>query len=132
MTDKLIKVVGAAIVRDGHILAVERSETMTLPNLWEFPGGKIEPGETKEEALTREIQEELGLTIVVDEFINTARFQYDFGTVELSVFTVHIEAGELRLTEHSQHKWLKPTELNTLTWAPVDIEAVNILSQKFV
>lgn len=132
MTDKLIKVVGAAIVRDGHILAVERSETMTLPNLWEFPGGKIEPGETKEEALTREIQEELGLTIVVDEFINTARFQYDFGIVELSVFTVHIEAGELRLTEHNQHKWLKPTELNTLTWAPVDIEAVNILSQKSV
>lgn len=132
MTDKLIKVVGAAIVRDGRILAVERSETMTLPNLWEFPGGKIEPGETKEEALTREIQEELGLTIVVDEFINTARFQYDFGIVELSVFTVHIETGELKLTEHSQHKWLKPTELNTLTWAPVDIETVNILSQKSV
>ncbi|QJS97309.1 (deoxy)nucleoside triphosphate pyrophosphohydrolase [Dolosigranulum pigrum] len=132
MTDKLIKVVGAAIVRDGHILTVERSETMTLPNLWEFPGGKIEPGETKKEALTREIQEELGLTIVVDEFINTARFQYDFGIVELSVFTVRIKAGELRLTEHSQYKWLKPTELNTLTWAPVDIEAVNILSQKSV
>src|SRR5699024_8999957 len=82
---KEIHVVGAAIQKEGLTLALQRSEAMSLPNLWEFPGGKIEEGESKEEALIREIKEELAVDIRIKEYVNTASYDYDFGRVTLSV-----------------------------------------------
>lgn len=126
---KEIHVVGAAILQDGKILAMQRSETMSLPLLWEFPGGKIEDGESKEEALVREIKEELTVDIEIVDYINTASYDYEFGQVTLSVYTAKITEGSLKLKEHADHKWLTKDELNDLDWAPVDLPAVALLSQ---
>lgn len=76
---RVIEVVGAAIIHDGKLLAMQRSEKMTLPGLWEFPGGKIEKGESEKEALIREIQEELALEIEVEENITTTAYEYEIG-----------------------------------------------------
>lgn len=129
MSDKVIEVVAAAIIKDGYVFCCQRDKTRTLAHYWEFPGGKIEEGETKQEALIREIQEELDTEIEILEFINTAQYTYDFGTVKLSVFTAKVIQGELKLKEHQDAKWVPYSELNQLNWAPVDIEAVNILSK---
>lgn len=126
---KLISVVGAAIIQNQKILCVQRSNSMSLPGFWEFPGGKIELQESKEQALIREIEEELKLKIKILSSITTARHEYDFGIVELTVFTASIEDGELTLLEHQDYKWLPPNQLLELTWAPVDIPAATLLSK---
>lgn len=129
MTDNQIEVVGAAIIKNQKVLAMQRSETMTLPGLWEFPGGKIEADESEEEALVREIKEELNIDIEILDYVNEASYPYDFGTVCLKVYTAQIIEGEISLEEHSDGKWLAADELYQVTWAPVDIPAVETLKQ---
>lgn len=129
MTDNQIEVVGAAIIKNQKVLAMQRSETMTLPGLWEFPGGKIEADESEEEALVREIKEELNIDIEILDYVNEASYPYDFGTVCLKVYTAQIIEGEISLEEHSDGKWLATDELHQVTWAPVDIPAVETLKQ---
>ncbi|MCW6660983.1 (deoxy)nucleoside triphosphate pyrophosphohydrolase [Aerococcaceae bacterium NML201209] len=125
---KIIKVVGAAIIQEGKILCVQRGNNMTLSGFWEFPGGKIEAGETPEVALIREIEEELSLQIEVQDFVNEASYDYPFGKVILKTYTAHIKCGSFSLSEHKNAKWLLPAELLSLEWAPVDIPAAHILS----
>lgn len=127
MTTKIIEVVGAAIIKENKVLAMQRSEQMTLPGMWEFPGGKIEADETEEQALVREIKEELSIDIEILDYINEATYPYNFGTVSLKVYTAKIIAGEISLEEHSDGKWLIADELETVEWAPVDIPAVEAL-----
>lgn len=127
MTKKRIEVVGAAIIQGNKILAMQRGEQMTLPGMWEFPGGKIEAGETEQEALIREIKEELNVDITILDYINEASYDYDFGTVILKVYTAKIIAGELSLEEHKDGKWLKADQLLDMDWAPVDIPASEAL-----
>lgn len=124
---KRINVVGAVLIRDGLILAAQRSQQMSLPGMWEFPGGKIEPGETPQEALRRELEEELLCTAEVGDFLETTEHEYDFGIVILTTFFCELSEGEPSLTEHSEIKWLRPSELNDLRWAPADIPAVERL-----
>lgn len=125
---KSIKVVGAAIIREGKILCAQRSPHMTLPNFWEFPGGKIEEKEEPEAALIRELKEEMNADIKIIDRINTTTYDYDFGTVELTVYTAELLSKEITLLEHSDAKWLSPKELKSLEWAPVDIPAVKKIS----
>lgn len=127
MTKKRIEVVGAAIIQGNEILAMQRGEQMTLPGMWEFPGGKIEAGETEQEALIREIKEELNVEIKIRDYINEASYDYDFGTVILKVYTAEIVAGQILMEEHSDGKWLTADELMTIDWAPVDIPAAEAL-----
>lgn len=129
MNNKLIEVVGAAIIEDNKVLATERSHSMTLSGMWEFPGGKIEANESEKEALIREIKEELKVDIEILDYINEATYTYDFGTVSLKVYTAKITSGELVLEEHSDSKWLTAAELAKINWAPVDIPAVKALSE---
>lgn len=126
-TKPQIVVVGAVLVRDGRILAARRSESMQLPGLWEFPGGKIEDGETPEEALRRELEEELLCTAEVGDHIETTTHEYDFGFVTLSTYLCTLIDGEPQVTEHSELRWLRPDELREVEWAPADIPAIERL-----
>ncbi len=119
-----IDVVGAVIVKDGLILCAQRGSDGSLRGLWEFPGGKIEAGESKQVALKREIREELECTIEVGTEVVTNLHEYDGGSVTLTTFYCRIVEGTPRLTEHSSIKWLRPSELDTLEWAPADLAAV--------
>lgn len=127
MTKKIIEVVGAAIIKEEKVLAMQRSEQMTLPGMWEFPGGKVEANETEQEALIREIKEELNVTINILDYINEASYDYDFGTVQLKVYTAEIISGQITLEEHSDGKWVTADELKNIDWAPVDIPAAKAL-----
>lgn len=126
---KKIEVVGAAILRDKKVLAMQRSNQMTLSGMWEFPGGKVEENETDEEALVREIKEELNADIEILDYVNEASYDYDFGTVILKVYTAKIVGGSLTMNEHSSKKWLSAEEIPHIDWAPVDIPAAKKLIQ---
>lgn len=124
---KQINVVGAVILRDGQVLCAQRGHGSALGGLWEFPGGKIESGESPREALEREIVEELHCQVEVGAEITTTAHEYDFGIVRLTTFYCELVMGEPRLTEHADVLWLEPEKLEILTWAPADIPAVEII-----
>ena len=127
---KKINVVGAILVENGKILCAQRGEDKSLAYLWEFPGGKIETGETPQEALVRELQEELLIEVdVQSENFEETSYQYDFGLVNLTTFICFLKKGTPQLTEHIAVEWLAPKELNTLEWAPADIPAVEKLME---
>ncbi|MCC3723776.1 (deoxy)nucleoside triphosphate pyrophosphohydrolase [Staphylococcus haemolyticus] len=125
---KVINVVGAIIYSEGKILCAQRSENMSLPLMWEFPGGKIEPEESEKEALIREIQEEMKCDLVVGDKVTTTEHEYEFGIVRLTTFNCTLNNQMPTLTEHKEIKWLHAGELKTLQWAPADIPAVEMIS----
>ncbi|MEK4758160.1 (deoxy)nucleoside triphosphate pyrophosphohydrolase [Macrococcoides caseolyticum] len=121
---KYIKVVGAVIVKEGKILCAQRNEHTSLPLMWEFPGGKIEENETPEDALKRELMEEMKCEITVGDKVVTTVHEYDFATIELTTFYSEMVNDRIILEEHIDMKWLAPKELGTIEWAPADVEAV--------
>ena len=125
---KEIKVVAAIIQKENKILATKRGYGEFI-NMWEFPGGKIEPGETKEEALIREIKEELNIEINVDKFAIDIEYQYPNFYLFMSCFMCSIKEGSMELLEHNDSKWITKEELNTLNWLSADIDAVNYLKE---
>lgn len=128
---KRIDVVGAVILRDGHVFAVRRGPNKALPGMWEFPGGKIEEHESPQDALVRELREELLCDATVGDYIATTEHVYPFGTVVLSTYFCELVDGEPRLTEHTELRWLQPAELADLDWAPADIPAVELIMEQF-
>lgn len=121
---KNIYVTGAVIIEQGKIFCAQRNQNTSLPLMWEFPGGKIEEGETKEKSLIREIREELHCDIKVIEEIEHTVYEYDFGIVHLTTFLCELISGQPKLVEHHDSKWLKIEELNSLDWAPADIPTI--------
>lgn len=123
----MLYVTCAIIQKDDKILICQRSETMKLPLKWEFPGGKIEHGESKRECLKREIKEELGLNIVVLVELQMVEHHYSDFSICLYPFLCHINAGTLRVVEHAQIKWVTIDELKHYDWAAADIPIVEEL-----
>lgn len=128
---KHLDVVGAVIVRAGTILCAQRGPSGALAGKWEFPGGKIEQGESPREALEREIAEELGCRISVGETVTSTTHEYDFGIVTLTTFYCELVEGEPELSEHQAVLWLPHAELPSLEWAPADVPAVDLIQQKY-
>ena len=125
---KQIKVVAAIIKNEDKILATKRGYGEFI-NMWEFPGGKIESGETKKQAIVREIKEELNIEINVDKFAIDIEYQYPNFYLFMSCFMCSIKEGSIELLEHNDGKWITKEELNTLNWLPADIGAVNYLKE---
>ncbi|MBU8709179.1 8-oxo-dGTP diphosphatase MutT [Bacillus subtilis] len=128
---KTIKVAAAVIQNDKNmILCALRSPTMSLANLWEFPGGKLEEGENAQEALVREIHEELGCKIEVSEIIADIHHEYEKIIINLISIQAKIIEGEPFAKEHSELRWVPVSELESLEWAPADIPTVNLLKNE--
>lgn len=126
---KEVEVVAAIIIHKGLILCCQRGENkyLYLSNKWEFPGGKIEAGETKEETIKREIKEELNMDIIVmDEFITVNHRYPDFNLTMYS-FICDCDSHELTLADHKDCKWLSKSDMEHLDWAAADIPIVNKL-----
>lgn len=129
---KLIKVVGAVIENENNeILCALRSPDMSLPNMWEFPGGKVEKAENLKEAIEREIQEELDCKIEFLDTFNDNTHEYDNFIVNLITVKCKLVSGTPTANEHSKLIWLKRENLDSLKWAPADIPAVmQLISEK--
>ncbi|MGN7408773.1 MULTISPECIES: (deoxy)nucleoside triphosphate pyrophosphohydrolase [unclassified Sporosarcina] len=126
-----LHVAGAVIHNDdGEILCAQRSENMTLSGYWEFPGGKIEKGETPQGALVREIKEELCCEITVGSFVENTIYDYDSVSICLKTYYAEIQNGTVTAQEHSELKWVPWHDLLTLQWAPADIPAVERVMQQ--
>jgi 8-oxo-dGTP diphosphatase len=121
-----IHVVGAVILDGERIFCTQRGPG-SLAGYWEFPGGKIEAGEAPQQALTREILEELDCRIAVDDFITETTYEYDFAVVTLATYRCRLESGTPTLSEHSDARWLLPSELASVQWAPADLPTVGML-----
>ncbi len=123
---KMIEVTCAIIEDNNKVLVTQRSEKMVLPLKWEFPGGKIEKGETAEACMIREIREELHINIKITKQLNTNTHQYsETKTIKLIPFICELISGEIKLTEHASFLWLSKNELVTLDWAEADIPILN-------
>jgi 8-oxo-dGTP diphosphatase len=116
-----IHVTCAIIEQNGKVLATQRSTAMSMPLKWEFPGGKIDPGETPEECLRREVREELHIEIEVGASLQPVSHAYADFRVTLYPFICAIRSGEIVLHEHAKLVWLLPEELQNLDWAEADL-----------
>lgn len=120
-----IHVTCAIIERDGLILAAQRSASMSMPLKWEFPGGKVDVGESLEECLSRELAEELGVYVKIGQPLLPTTYQYPMFAITLYPFICSIESGELTLHEHAAVSWLPPEALHALDWAEADLPIID-------
>ena len=125
---KRIEVV-AGIIKDGDKIFATQRGYGEFKDGWEFPGGKMEPGETPQEALARELKEELAVDVNVGEFLCTVDYDYPTFHLTMHCFYCSVIGGELTLLEHEASKWLKMTELHSVNWLLADVEVVATLER---
>lgn len=122
---KKVNVVAAVTYdKNDNILITQRVDG-EFNGLWEFPGGKIEANETHQEALIREIKEELNIDIKVGDFITTVNYKYPTFELEMHVYKCHVVNGTINLNVHSSYQWIPKEKLNSIEWVPADIEIIN-------
>lgn len=125
---KQIEVVAAVIRKDGRVFATQRGYG-DWKGWWEFPGGKIEPGETPEEALRREIREELQADVSVDEFLCTVEYDYPTFHLTMHCYFCSLLSETFHLNEHEAAQWLQTDELDSVRWLPADVMVVEELKR---
>ena len=119
-----IRVVAAAIVVENRLLIAQRSENMSSALLWEVPGGKVEDGESDQEALKRELKEELAIEVEVHNFVGMSSVVVGMKEIEMYVYRCAIQKGEPQAIEHKQLMWADESKLLSVSWAPADIPLV--------
>ncbi len=122
-----IRVVGAMIERDGKYLITQRPPRATLPLLWEFPGGRVEPGETDEEALARELDEEMGITVDVGERVIHLEHAYEGYDIDFCVYRCTWELEPVRHIRVNDHRWVRPEELDDYEFPAADEKTIGRL-----
>ena len=127
---KTIEVV-AGVIRDGEKFFATQRGYGEFKDGWEFPGGKLEPGETPEEALVRELKEELAIDILVKDFICTVEYDYPKFHLTMHCCYCEIQSGTPQLLEHENAKWLSLAELNSVNFLPADVEVVKKIKREF-
>lgn len=126
---KIVRVV-AAIVKDGErILAMQRGHG-EFQGKWEFPGGKIEVGETSRMALYREMKEEMEADVEIGELVHTVEYNYPDFHLSMDCFFCTIPSGKWKMKEHLDARWLKKEELDSVEWLPADVELIEILKRR--
>ena len=123
---KTIEVVAAIIIKDGKLFATQRGYG-EFEGMWEFPGGKIEPGESREVALKREIQEELGVDIAIENLLCTTEYDYPSFHLTMHCYLCSIASGDIELREHKSALWLTSDRLDDVAWLPADKEVIDKL-----
>ena len=124
---KTIRVVAAIIVHENKVFATQRGYG-EFKGGWEFPGGKIEEGETPQEALVREIKEELNVEVEVGELLDVVEYNYPNFHLSMKCFICKIKSGELVLNEHEAAKWLTKETLDSVEWLPADLGLIEKLN----
>lgn len=125
---KRIEVAAAIIRHEGRILATQRGYG-EFKDGWEFPGGKLEPGESAEQAIVREIEEELDVRIKPEQLVTTVEMDYPKFHLTMHCFLCSIASGQVRLLEHEASRWLAVDELDAVAWLPADVDAVKALKR---
>ena len=125
----LTEVSCAVIMEDDRVLVTQRSEHMPHPLKWEFPGGKLLPGETPEGSLIREIREELGVDISVIQLLPSVRYRYSDSNIKLIPFVCTIREGDIDLKEHRSYSWVPRSELRHMDWLEADIEVLSLIDK---
>lgn len=132
MAKKIIKVAGVVIIDQdkNKVLAGKRNANRLVGGMWEFPGGKIEKGETPQEAAKRELEEEFHDEVQIGPQLGeTVSYEYDFGIVKLTVFFAKLLTNNFDLVAHSEVEWLSADEVQKLNWAPADAPLVKELAR---
>lgn len=128
MCKKKIRVVAAVIKQGDQVFATQRGYG-NYKDWWEFPGGKIEKDETPEEAIVREIREELNTEIIVDGFLTTVKYNYPEFHLTMDCFWCSVKKGHLQLLEHEAAKWLPLNDLRQVNWLPADVLVVDAIEK---
>lgn len=119
-----IRVVGAMIEKDGRYLITQRPPTATLPLLWEFPGGRVEPGETDPEALARELREEMAIDVAVGDRCVHVEHAYEEYDIDFCVYRCRLVSGPVQNIRVHTHRWVKPEELDDYEFPPADEKTI--------
>jgi 8-oxo-dGTP diphosphatase len=125
------KVTAAVIEKDGKILIAQRKAGDRFSRLWEFPGGKLEPGENPEQCLRRELREELGVEARVEDFLGSFPFTSPFLSIELLAYRVSIVGGRPAPNDHEELRWVYPADFRDFPFTAPDIPLVEMLKREF-
>jgi 8-oxo-dGTP diphosphatase len=123
----MITVTAAILIENGQILIAKRKANDKLGNKWEFPGGKVETGETPEQSLKREIQEEFEIGITIGDYLGESTYHYDHGSIRLLAYRVYWKDGDLMPRDHSEFRWVSVNQLKDFEFAPADLPFVDKL-----
>ena len=126
----MVEVVAALIWKEDRFLICQRPANKARPLLWEYVGGKVEPGETKVEALARECKEELDITVSVGTVFLDVYHEYPDISIHLTLFNATIADGEIKLLEHNDYRWITPAEITDYDFCPADKEINEIIRRR--
>ena len=124
---KIVQVTAAILVKDGRLIIAQRKSSDHLSGKWEFPGGKIEPGETPEQCLARELKEEFEINATIGKHLGSNLHHYDHLSIELMAYHATWDSGEITMNDHKDYRWVTVDQLTEFDFAPADIPFVEML-----